>query len=110
MRAYLQAHIEKFRTEPLISFRQVFVSTAPGRRQRRPMHGGFSRVWSPPRRGRRMTGDALLLGDAFTRTPLDRIAALFGDGFARGLAQSAPGVGSVRCDRPTGCIWSWSRQ
>ena len=37
-------------------------------------------------------GDALLLGDGFSRMPLDRIAALFGDSFAQGVAQSAPGV------------------
>ena len=30
LRAYLQAHADKFRTEPLISFRQVFVSQSRG--------------------------------------------------------------------------------
>jgi hypothetical protein len=30
LRAYLQSHIDKFRTAPLISFRQVFVSTRRG--------------------------------------------------------------------------------
>ena len=36
-------------------------------------------------------GDALLLGETFSRTPLSRVAALFGDDFARALAQAAPG-------------------
>ena len=34
---------------------------------------------------------ALLLGETFSRTPLDRIAALFGNDFAGGLAHAVPG-------------------
>jgi hypothetical protein len=42
--------------------------------------------------------DSLLLGDAFSRTPIDRIAVLFGDDFASGLAHAAPAqwVGPLR--------------
>lgn len=43
-----------------------------------------------------------------TITPLDRIDAQFGEGFARELAQAVPG--RWRCNRPMGCIWSWSQQ
>ena len=43
-------------------------------------------------------GDALLLGDRFSRMPLDRIATLFGDSFTQAVTQSAPGgwVGPLR--------------
>ena len=49
-------------------------------------------------------------GRGFSRTPLDRVAALFGEDFARRAAQAAAGVGSDRCDRPMGCTWSWSQR
>ena len=40
----------------------------------------------------------MLLGDAFTRMPLDRVAALFGESFAQTMAQSGVGrwVGPLR--------------
>jgi len=33
----------------------------------------------------------LLLGEGFSQTPLDRLAALFGDDFAKAIAQAAAG-------------------
>ena len=42
-------------------------------------------------------GDTLLLGEAFNQTPLDRIAALFGDDFAKaGAAERGSWVGPLR--------------
>ena len=97
LRAYLQAHPEKFRTQPLISLRQVFVSQTRGasaeadaRRILARLAGGTPDAANE--------GDPLLLGDGFSRTPLDRIAALFGESFAQAVAQAMPGgwVGPLR--------------
>ena len=108
LRAYFQSHIDKFRLAPLISFRQVFVSTRRGDAAEPDARQILARlVTDTP--GAADKADALLLGDTFSRTPLDRIAALFGDDFARELAHARPVIGTVRCDQPTGCTWSWSR-
>ena len=90
LRAYLQAHPEKFRTQPLISFRQVFVSQTRGAAAEADAKQILARLTSGAP-GVANAGDALLLGDDFSRMPLDRIAALFGDSFAQAVAQSAPG-------------------
>ena len=97
LRAYLQAHPEKFRTQPLISFRQVFVSKSRGGAAEADARQILARLVSAAP-GAANEGDALLLGEGFSRTPLDRIAALFGEGFAQAVAQSAPGrwVGPLR--------------
>ena len=108
LRAYFQAHADKFRTQPLISFRQVFVSQSRGAAAEADARQILARLVSAAP-GAADEGDALLLGEGFSRTPLDRIAALFGDDFAQALAQAGPGTGSARCDRPTGCTWSWSQ-
>ena len=50
LRAYLQAHAEKFRTQPLISFRQVFVS------QSRGANGGSRRKADPRAAGQHRAG------------------------------------------------------
>ena len=97
LRAYLQAHPEKFRTQPLISFRQVFVSQTWGA----VAEAGARRILARLTSGSpdaANEGDALLLGDGFSRMPLDRIAALFGDSFAQAVAQSVSGswVGPLR--------------
>ena len=97
LRAYLQAHPEKFRTQPLISFRQVFVSQTRGAAAEADARRILARLTSGAPDAAN-EGDPLLLGDDFSRTPLDRIAALFGDSFAQAVAQSAPGswVGPLR--------------
>ena len=96
LRAYFEAHADKFRSQPLISFRQVFVNE-PGRR------GGSRRAADPARLvsaspGTADGGDTLLLGEGFSQTPLDRIAALFGDDFAKAIDGAAAGswVGPLR--------------
>jgi hypothetical protein len=55
LRAYFQAHMEKFRIEPLISFRQVFVSKRRGDTAEAGARQILALV-TPPFRGRRMTG------------------------------------------------------
>ena len=97
LRAYLQAHPEKFRTQPLISLRQVFVSQTRGATAEADARRILAELVSAAP-GAANEGDALLLGDGFSRMPLDRIAALFGDSFAQAVAQSAPGgwVGPLR--------------
>jgi PPIC-type PPIASE domain len=97
LRTYLETHPEKFRTQPLISFRQVFVSQKRGTAGETDATAILARLTSSAP-GAANEGDPLLVGEGFSRTPLDRIAALFGDSFAQALAQSVPGswVGPLR--------------
>jgi len=97
LRAYYQSHIEKFRTASLISFRQVFVSTRRGNAAEPDAQQILARLVADTP-GAAEQADTLLLGQTFSRTPLDRIAALFGDDFAHGLAGAAPAhwVGPLR--------------
>jgi hypothetical protein len=97
LRAYLEAHPEKFRTQALISFRQVFVSQTRGATAEADARQILSRL-SGGAPDAANEGDPLLLGDGFSRTPLDRIAALFGESFAQAVAQSVSGswVGPLR--------------
>ncbi len=90
LRIYLETHPEKFRTQPLISFRQVFVSQTRGAEAEADARQILTQLVSATP-GAANEGDALLLGDSFSRMPLDRIVALFGDSFAQAVAQSAPG-------------------
>jgi PPIC-type PPIASE domain len=97
LRAYLQAHPEKFRTQPLISFRQVFVSQTRSAAAEADACRILARLTSGAPDAAN-EGDALLLGDRFSRMPLDRVGALFGESFAQAVAESAPGgwVGPLR--------------
>jgi hypothetical protein len=97
LRAHLEAHPEKFRTQPLISFRQIFVSQTRGATAEADARQILARLIGGAA-GAANEGDPLLLSEGFNRTPLDRIAALFGDSFAQAVAQSAPGgwVGPLR--------------
>jgi parvulin-like peptidyl-prolyl isomerase len=97
LRTYFAAHADKFRTQPLISFRQVFVSPQRGNTAETDARRILTQLVSATP-GASKEGDTLLLGEAFDQTPLDRIAALFGDAFAGTLAEAAPGrwVGPLR--------------
>jgi hypothetical protein len=97
LRTYLETHPEKFRTQPLVSFRQVFVSQTRGAAAETDTRRILARLTSGAPDAAN-EGDPLLLGEGFSRTPLDRIAALFGDSFAQALAQSVPAswVGPLR--------------
>jgi hypothetical protein len=97
LRAYFAAHADKFRSQPLISFRQVFVSLQRGNTAETDARRILTQLVSATP-GASSQGDALLLGEGFEQTPLDRIAALFGDEFAGALATASPGhwVGPLR--------------
>ena len=103
LRAYFHAHPDKFRTEPLISFRQVFVSTSRGgaaeadARQiaraagQRPAPGAADERRHPAA-GRGVQPDAARAGSP-------RCSATTSRGRWRGPHR---GAGSARCGRPTG--------
>ncbi len=55
------------------------------------MRDGSLRAWPPTRLALPNKADTLLLGETFNRTPADRVTALFGEDFARGLAHAVPG-------------------
>jgi hypothetical protein len=97
LRAYLAAHADKFRTPPLVSFRQVFVSLSRGGAAEADAQQILTQLASAAA-GASNLGDTLLLGEGFDQTPLDRIAALFGEQFAAELARAPVGrwVGPVR--------------
>jgi hypothetical protein len=89
LRAYFEAHPEKFHTEPLISFRQIFVSKGRGGTAEADAQQILARlVTGAP--GAEDEGDPLALGEAFSLTPIDQIAAQFGEGFAYELTKAAP--------------------
>jgi hypothetical protein len=96
LRAYFAAHPDKFRTQPLISFRQVFVNNRSGAAEADARQLLARLVSASP--GTADGGDTLLLGEGFSQTPRDRIAALFGEDFAQAVAQAKPGswVGPLR--------------
>jgi hypothetical protein len=83
LRAYFAAHADRFRTQPLISFRQVFVSMNRGSVAESDARQILTRLASAAPGAITDGGDSSLLGEGFSQTPLDRIAALFGDDFAR---------------------------
>jgi hypothetical protein len=97
LRSYFAALADKFRTQPLISFRQVFVSAGRGDTAQSDARQILAHLVSATP-GAENDGDSLLLGEGFSQTPLDRIAALFGDDFAHTLAQVSSGhwVGPLR--------------
>jgi hypothetical protein len=97
LRAYFAAHADKFRTQPLISFRQVFVSSRRGETAKDDARQILMQLVSAAPRAEE-EGDSLLLGEGLSQTPLDRIASLLGDEFAHALAEVSPGrwVGPLR--------------
>jgi PPIC-type PPIASE domain len=97
LRTYLQAHVEKFLTQPLISFRQIFVSQSRGANAEGDARQILAHLVSTAP-GAANEGDALLLGGTFTRMPLDRVSALFGESLAQTTAQSGVGrwIGPLR--------------
>lgn len=97
LRAYLGAHADKFRSQPLISFRQVFISRSRGGTAETDAGRILTQLASATP-GASDQGDSLLLGEGFNQTTLDRIGALFGDEFAGALARAPMGrwVGPLR--------------
>lgn len=97
LRAYFEAHADKFRSQPLMSFRQVFVGLQRGSTAETDARRILADLVSDAP-GASSEGDALLLGEGFDQMPLDRVAALFGDNFAHTLAETSADhwVGPIR--------------
>ena len=92
LQVYLTAHPDAFRTEPRLSFRQVFVS--PDRRGDGAASDAVTllerlRAAGP---GADIAGDRLRVPDELQRVPRSEITRLFGDVFAARLESVEPGA------------------
>ena len=106
LQAYLTAHPDAFRTEPRLSFRQVFVS--PDRRGDGAASDAVTllerlRAAGP---GADIAGDRLGVPDELQRVPRSEITRLFGDVFAARLESVEPGAWVARSSQATGSISS----
>jgi parvulin-like peptidyl-prolyl isomerase len=94
LRTFYLARADKFQTEPLISFRQVFVSSRRGdgaEADARQILARLTDAQAGAGAGADDEGDPSLLAEEFNQTPLSQIGALFGDTFAHALADLEPG-------------------
>jgi len=87
LRAFFDAHADKFRVEPRISFRQVFLSLKRSNPEAEALLPQLI-ASGPNVEG---AGDPLLLPETFGLTPLSQIDAQFGEGIASELSKVAPG-------------------
>lgn len=90
LRAFYADHQEKFKTETLLSFQQVFID--PKRHE--DAEGDTRELLQRLQSGREDDaglGDPLLLTEAYNQTPLARIVELFGDAFVNELAKAPLG-------------------
>lgn len=83
LRSYFQSHSEKFRSEPRIAFRQVFVSLSRSN-SRADAEAMLPRLVGAGDHLEEM-GDPLLLPGSFPLTDLRQIRSQFGEAFADGL-------------------------
>jgi hypothetical protein len=89
LRAFFDANANKFRVEPRISFRQVFLSS----KRSNPKADAEALLPQLVASGPNVEGggDPLLLPETFGLTPLSQIDAQFGEGFATELSKVEPG-------------------
>ncbi|MGB0058370.1 MAG: peptidylprolyl isomerase [Methyloceanibacter sp.] len=89
LRRFFDSNADKFRIEPRISFRQIFLST------KRDNPKGDAEAMLPQLvalgPNAQGSGDPLILPESFGSTPFSQIDAQFGGGFARALLQTEPG-------------------
>jgi hypothetical protein len=85
LRAFFDVNADKFRVEPRISFRQVFLSSKRSDPKADAEALLPQLVASGPNAER--GGDSLLLPEVFGLTPLSQIDAQFGEGFASELSK-----------------------
>ena len=111
LRAYLQAHPEKFRSEARYSLSQVYLN--PQRHGQRL--AGDTQVLLAQLQRVGATADASKLGDAFLlehrfqNVTASELVRLFGAGFETALRDPADSSnGRGRCLRATACTWSSS--
>jgi PPIC-type PPIASE domain len=90
LKQYLRQNVDRFRTDPLIAFRQVFISSKRAN-AREDAEALLPTLVSVGREAPAL-GDTMLLPEVFGPTPLRDIASQFGDGFARELAATKPGA------------------
>jgi len=93
LRAFLQSHAENFKTEPILSFRQVYLNPQS--------HGANLRLDQiyllaklrqfGAESNSRALGDPFLLKSQFTNVSLTDVKKMFGDQFAVGLVALQPG-------------------
>src|SRR4051812_29938151 len=90
LRAYFDAHKDKFQSEATVSFRQIFVSQRRGDGARADaglilahLAGGVTDAENE--------GDAFALGEGFGLAPLSRVSAQFGGDFAREVERAPLG-------------------
>jgi PPIC-type PPIASE domain len=94
LRTFYLARADKFQTEPLISFRQVFVSSRRGdgaEADARQILARLTDAQAGAGAGADDEGDPSLLAEEFNQTPLSQIGALFGDTLAHALEDLEPG-------------------
>jgi PPIC-type PPIASE domain len=89
LRAFFDANANKFRVEPRISFRQVFLSS----KRSNPKADAEALLPQLVASGPNVEGggDPLILPETFGLTPLSQIDAQFGEGFASELSKVEPG-------------------
>ena len=90
LRAYFDAHKDKFQSEAAISFRQIFVSGRRGEAARADAGLILARL-ATGASGAEEEGDAFPLGEGFGLTSVSRIGSQFGDDFAHKLTDAPVG-------------------
>lgn len=91
LQGFLEDHAEEFRVEPRVAFRQVYVSTEKrddGAMEYAKQTLAQLRAGVSPR----ALGDTIVLPPESGLSRLPRIAATFGDGFAKALLEVRPGA------------------
>ncbi len=91
LQAYLRQHPDAFRTEPRLSFRQVYLS--PERRGDAAEADARTLLARLGDAGAEASvkGDALMVPDALSDAPRGEVARLFGEDFATRLVEIEPG-------------------
>jgi hypothetical protein len=99
LETFLAANPDKFRTEPQVAFRQVFVSAKRegAQAEAEALLPQLVSAGSGPS----SFGDATLLPAAVDLAPLSAIAAQFGVGFAKDMTNLSPAPGPGQSLRPT---------
>jgi hypothetical protein len=93
LNAYLNAHPESFRIEPLFTFSQVYLNPA---KHRENLAGDAANLLAQLKRAGAKAvssalGDSLLLEHTFQSTPTTEVAKQFGEAFAVALGGLTPG-------------------
>ncbi len=93
LNAYLQAHPDKFRVQPQVTFRQLYVNPQKhGANLTRDAAQLLAKMNSPAGdTGFAVMGDPLMLDHQFNALPMSEVGRLFGEQFAVKLGGLAPG-------------------